>query len=150
MVWESQCCEQSHGSMLTYSHQCQTWVFPELWYPCDRVKLPGSLGSDFPPFFFFFFPSVGQGFFCILRPLLTTCFVQGGSSAGWWMFIASERVLWALRFKPCCFLFGDWRCPEARFRRHRLWSSSWTCGVFVIYVPCVMFGTTHPTFLITV
>lgn len=83
--------------MLTYSHQRQTRVFPELCCSCDRIKLQGS---SHPQVVFFWST---KPFFLYIRAIVNHLHCSRRSSSGWWMFIASERLLGFSNLQHCCF-----------------------------------------------
>lgn len=88
--------------MLTYSLQWQTRVFPELCCSCEGTKLPGSSGPravSSPP-------ALGP-FFLYIAAIVNSWHCSARSSSGWWMFIASERVLdFFSNLEHCCLLFA--------------------------------------------
>lgn len=81
--------------VLTYSHQWQTRVFPELLCLCERrkIKLPeSSVCRPLLAFCLRLFSTVAQGLFLCIEAVVNHLHCSRRSSGGWWMFTASERA----------------------------------------------------------
>lgn len=76
------------------------------------------------------------------------------SSGGWWMFIASERLLGFSNLQHCCFFVWGLKTPSSTFPSSQALIFQLDRWCQVIYIPYVMCGSTLPlgrkcTFLMT-